>query len=60
MIKNNKKGLQLTMQVIVIVIILLVLLAFLLIFFTSRGQWLAGQWDQLVTGAINETTAAAS
>jgi flagellar basal body-associated protein FliL len=51
----NKKGIELTMQVIVIVIILLALLIFLLVFFTGQGVKLTDMWDSLVGTHINET-----
>lgn len=55
---RSKKGIQLTMQLIVVVIILLVLLVFLLVFFTGQGGKLSDMWNSLVGGAINQTAAA--
>ena len=59
MLKMNKKGVELTMQVIVVIIILLVLLVFLLVFFTGQGSKLTGLWENLVDTGINETQLAA-
>ena len=55
---KSKKGIELTMQLVVVIIILLVILAFLLIFFIGRGQWLSETWDALVGGALNQSLAA--
>ena len=52
---KNKKGIQLTMEVIVIVIVLLALLLFLLVFFTGQGSKLGNMWDYLVGRGVNET-----
>jgi flagellar basal body-associated protein FliL len=52
---KNKKGIELTMQVIVVVIILLVLLVFLLVFFTGQGGKLTNLWEDLVGTSINQT-----
>lgn len=57
-LKKNKKGIELTMQVIVVVIILLVLLVFLLVFFTGQSGKLTGLWENLTVTKINETQAA--
>ena len=59
MLMKNKKGIELTMQVIVVIIIMLVLLIFLLVFFTGQGNKLTDLWQNLVTGSINQTQAAA-
>lgn len=56
---KNKKGIELTMQVIVIVILLLALLVFLLVFFTGQGAKLTGLWENLVGSSINQTQLAA-
>jgi flagellar basal body-associated protein FliL len=58
MLTKNKKGVEMTMQLIVVVIILLALLVFLLIFFTGQGGKLTGLWENLVGTSINQTTAA--
>jgi ABC-type sulfate transport system permease component len=55
---KNKKGIELTMQVIVVIIILLLLLVFLIIFFTGQSGKLTGIWDSLVGTSINQTQAA--
>ena len=55
MLIKNKKGIELTMQVIVVVIILLALLVFLLIFLTGQGGKLTGLWEDLVGTSINQT-----
>lgn len=55
MLRHNKKGIELTMQVIVVVIILLALLIFLLVFLTGQGGKLTGLWDNLVGTSINQT-----
>lgn len=54
---NNKKGIELTMQVIVVVIVLLLLLVFLLIFFTGQSSKLTGLWDNLVGTSIEQVNA---
>lgn len=55
MLTKNKKGIELTMQVIVVVIILLALLVFLLVFLTGQGGKLTGLWEDLVGSSINQT-----
>ncbi|MEM2873918.1 MAG: hypothetical protein QW063_00460 [Candidatus Nanoarchaeia archaeon] len=56
-IVKGKKGIQLTMEIIVIIIILLVLLVFLLVFFTGQGDKLTTLWENLVSSGINQTQA---
>ncbi len=52
---RGKKGIELTMQVIVVIIILLALLVFLLVFLTGQGGKLTTLWDNLVGTSINQT-----
>ena len=52
---RGKKGIELTMQVIVVVIVLLVLLVFLLIFLTGQGGKVTDLWSTTTTNAINQS-----
>jgi len=52
---KSKKGIQLTMQMIVIIIMLLVLLAFLIVFFTGQGDKLTNMWNTLIGESITQT-----
>jgi hypothetical protein len=52
---RGKKGIELTMQVIVVVIVLLVLLVFLLVFLTGQGGKVTGLWETTTNTAINNS-----
>jgi len=51
-IKQNKKGIEMTMQLIVIVIILLALLVFMLVFLTGQGGKVTALWENITIGAV--------
>lgn len=57
MLVKGKKGVELTMEVIVVIIVLLALLVFLLVFLTGQGTKLTGLWENLVGTSINQTQA---
>jgi len=50
----NKKGIELTMQLIVVVIVLLVLLAFILVFLTGQGYKITGLWENITVSAVQQ------
>lgn len=52
---KSKKGIELTMQVIVVIIIMLALLVFLLVFLTGQGGKLTMLWENLVGTSIDQT-----
>lgn len=52
---RGKKGIELTMQVIVVVIVLLVLLVFLLVFLTGQGGKVTSLWETTTNTAINNS-----
>jgi len=52
---KGKKGIEMTMQLIVVVIILLALLVFVLIFMTGQGGKVTGLWENITVSAVNQT-----
>lgn len=55
---KNKKGIELTMQMIVVIIIMLALLVFLLVFLTGQSGKLTALWENLVGSSISQTQSA--
>jgi flagellar basal body-associated protein FliL len=49
---RGKKGIEMTMQLIVVVIIMLALLVFLLIFLTGQGGKVTALWENITIGAV--------
>ena len=58
MLIKNKKGFQMTFEVIVVIIILLVLLVFLLVFLTGQGGKITSLFEFTVGQTINQSAEA--
>jgi competence protein ComGC len=54
---KNKKGIELTIQLIVIIIISLAVLIFILVFLTGQGDKVTALWENITVGSIESAAA---